>query len=65
MAELAERIKALKAGNSVESAPQRSKGQRAHAEEPVTARIRRREQEAGGEWQRLVSEEEERRVGRE
>jgi len=42
IAELAERIKALKAANSIEAAPERSGKRRSSAEEPVTARIRRR-----------------------
>ena len=42
VADLAERIKTLKAGHSIEPAPQRSSSRRANAEEPVTARIRRR-----------------------
>ncbi len=56
VAELAEKIKALRAANSVEAAPTRTAMRRLTAEEPVTARIRRREQEGAGEWQRLVSE---------
>jgi hypothetical protein len=42
VAVLAERIKALKAGHSVEAAPERTKPRRIAAEVPVTARIRRR-----------------------
>jgi N12 class adenine-specific DNA methylase len=43
VADLAERIKALKAANSIEAAPERiSARTAARAEEPVTARIRRR-----------------------
>jgi len=41
--ELAERIKALKAANSVEGAPQRVGQRQSSAAEPVTARIRRRQ----------------------
>ncbi len=41
-AELAEKIKALKAAHSIESAPQRIRQKQISAEEPVTARIRRR-----------------------
>ena len=63
-ADLAERIKTLKAGNTVEAAPQRTANRQASAEEPVTARIRRSAREAGGEWQRRVNEEEERKAGR-
>jgi len=40
--ELAEKIKALKATNSIEAAPQRVRHKQATAEEPITARIRRR-----------------------
>jgi hypothetical protein len=42
VAELAERIKALKAANTVEAAPDRATVRQIAAEEPVTARIRRR-----------------------
>jgi hypothetical protein len=47
VSELAERIKALKAANTIEAAPQRTQHKHASAEEPVTARIRRRHTEAG------------------
>ncbi len=47
VAELADRIKALKAANTIETAPQRARQKQAAAEEPVTARIRRRHAEAG------------------
>jgi hypothetical protein len=40
--ELADRIKALKAANTIEAAPQRIRQKQSTAEEPVTARIRRR-----------------------
>ena len=42
VAELAERIKTLKAAHTIEAAPQRTGKRRSQAEEPVTARIRRR-----------------------
>jgi len=42
VAELAERIKALKAAHSIEATPQRVRQKRSSAEEPVTARIRRK-----------------------
>jgi N12 class adenine-specific DNA methylase len=42
VSELADRIKALKAANSIEAAPQRFRYKQVTAEEPVTARIRRR-----------------------
>ena len=41
-AELAERIKHLKAAHTIDAAPQRTAARRIAAEEPVTARIRRR-----------------------
>jgi hypothetical protein len=40
--ELAEQIKALKIANTIEAAPQRTGKRRCSAEEPVTARIRKR-----------------------
>jgi hypothetical protein len=40
--ELAERIKALKAAQTIEAAPERTAPRRVNAETPVTARIRRR-----------------------
>ena len=42
VAELAERIKALKAAHTIDAAPERTAPRRIAAEEPVTARIRRR-----------------------
>ena len=42
VAELAERIKTLKASHTIEVAPQRAGGRTNGAEEPVTARIRRK-----------------------
>jgi hypothetical protein len=42
VAELAEQIKALKSANTIEATPQRVGKRRSSAEEPVTARIRRR-----------------------
>jgi hypothetical protein len=42
VSELAERIKALKAANTVEAPPERAGRRRSSAEEPVTTRIRRR-----------------------
>jgi len=42
VSELADRIKALKAANNIEAAPQRVRQKHSSAEEPVTARIRRR-----------------------
>jgi len=42
VSELAEKIKTLKAANSIEATPQRVRQKHSSAEEPVTARIRRR-----------------------
>jgi hypothetical protein len=42
VSELAGRIKALKAGHAIEPAPERTEKRQSTAEEPVTARIRRR-----------------------
>ena len=44
VSELAERIKALKAAHTIDAAPERAAARRIAAEEPVTARIRRRHQ---------------------
>jgi len=43
--QLAERIKALKAAHSIEATPQRARQKHSSAEEPITARIRRRTEE--------------------
>jgi hypothetical protein len=42
VSELAERIKSLKAAHTIDAAPERTVPRRIAAEEPVTARIRRR-----------------------
>jgi hypothetical protein len=42
VSELAERIKAMKSANSIEATPHRARQKHSSAEEPVTARIRRR-----------------------
>jgi hypothetical protein len=42
--ELAEKIKALKAANTIEATPQRVRQKQSSAEEPVTTRIRRRQE---------------------
>ncbi len=42
--ELAERIKALKAAHTIEATPQRARPKQSSAEEPVTTRIRRRQE---------------------
>jgi N12 class adenine-specific DNA methylase len=44
VSELAERVKALKAANTIEATPQRVQSKQATAEEPITARIRRRQE---------------------
>ena len=44
VSDLAERIKALKAAHSIEATPQRVRTKQSRAEEPVTARIRRRQE---------------------
>jgi len=52
--ELAERIKTLKAANTVEASPQRDRQKHTTAaEEPITARIRRRQEEGAGQIPRL------------
>jgi len=45
VAELAEQIKALKSAHTIEATPERVAKRRSSAEEPVTARIRRRSEE--------------------
>ena len=47
VADLAEQIKALRATNTIEATPERTGRRRSTAEEPVTARIRRRTGETG------------------
>src|SRR5207249_4154958 len=49
VSELAERIKSLKAANTIEATPERAGTRRSSAEEPVTARIRRCHAEASAE----------------
>jgi N12 class adenine-specific DNA methylase len=44
VSDLAEKIKALKAAHSIEATPQRLRQKQSSAEEPVTARIRRRQE---------------------
>ncbi|HJT77084.1 MAG TPA: helicase-related protein, partial [Gemmataceae bacterium] len=55
--ELAERIKALRAAHTVEATPERAGARRLAAEEPVTARIRRKEGErpAEGTWKNWIA----------
>ncbi len=53
VSELADRIRAIKAANTIEAAPQRVQRKQAVAEEPITARIRRR-QEANTEVSEAV-----------
>ena len=62
VAELAERIKSLKAAHTIEAALQGTGKRRSQADEPVTAQIRRREQEAEGQWHWWVSQREERKA---
>ena len=65
VADLAEKIKSLRAAHTVEGVPQREAKRRPSAEEPVTARIRRRHMDsAEGEWQHRVSEVGERTVAK-
>jgi len=45
VSELADQIKAIKAANTIEVAPQRVQRKHASAEEPITARIRKRQEE--------------------
>ena len=54
--ELADKIKALKVANSIEATPQRVRQKHSSAEEPITARIRRR-QEAGATDQSVEVEQ--------
>ena len=55
LSELADKIKALKAINTIEATPQRARQKHSTAEEPITARIRRRQEstpasdQAGGQ----------------
>src|SRR5262249_29899570 len=44
VSELAEKVKALKAANTIETTPQRVQRKQAAAEEPITARIRKRQE---------------------
>jgi hypothetical protein len=44
VSEMAEKIKTLKAAHSIEATPQRARQKHSSAEEPVTARIRRRQE---------------------
>ncbi len=67
VADLADRIKALKAAHSVEATPERTGTRRTTAEEPVTARIRRRAEARPapqGPWQRKLAERAEANAGR-
>jgi hypothetical protein len=45
VSELADQIKSLKSANTIEATPQRVQRKHASAEEPITARIRRRQEE--------------------
>jgi N12 class adenine-specific DNA methylase len=68
VSELAERIKSLRSAHTIEAAPERPARRRAEAEEPVTARIRKRvaaetngqaalPEPVEGAWQRKLAEE--------
>jgi hypothetical protein len=57
-----EQNEGLRSANAVEVAPQRTPRRPSSAEEPVTSRILRKEQ--AGEWERRVSEGEERQTKR-
>jgi hypothetical protein len=59
VAEVAERIKSLRSANTIEVAPQRT-GKTRSAEEPETARIRRRSEEG---WQVRMAGRPERKTG--
>jgi hypothetical protein len=56
VSDLAEKVKALQAANTIEATPQRDRQKRSTAEEPITARIRKR-QEANSEWQQPVEQD--------
>ncbi len=62
VAELAERIKHLRAVNTIEAAPQRTAKRQVSAEEPVTARIRRRSEDGQAEMPHVDMLARERRV---
>lgn len=66
--ELAERIKALRAGNTIEAASSERSVKKLSAEEPVTARILRRAEavvadQAEATWQDMIAEEPRRVAG--
>jgi hypothetical protein len=44
VSELADRVKTLKAAHTIDTTPQRVQSKQASAEEPITARIRRRQE---------------------
>lgn len=58
VSDLAGRIKALMAERTIEAAPERARSRRVDAEEPVTARIRRRSRKASGSGERAGAEPE-------
>jgi N12 class adenine-specific DNA methylase len=64
VADLAERIKGLRAGNSIEPTPERTGKRQVSAEMPVTSRILRGEQAPCEAWQRLVTERVERETAK-
>jgi primosomal protein N'' len=56
VSDLAEKIKALKASHSIEATAQRVRQKQSTAEEPVSARIRRRREAIPGSAQLALSE---------
>ncbi len=54
--ELADKIKAIKAANTIEATPQRVQRKQAAAEEPITARIRRRQEANPSSNQAIASD---------
>jgi hypothetical protein len=58
--QLAEQIKALRAAHTVEAAPERTSKRRTQAEEPITARIRRRAETPSSSGQHAALQSEDR-----
>jgi hypothetical protein len=56
VSKLADRIKSLKAANTIEATPQRVRQKQSTAEEPVTARIRRRTEASAASDQEIESD---------
>src|SRR4051794_33508357 len=63
VSELAEHIKALKAAHTIEATPERVGKRRSSAEEPVTARIRRRTEAIAGSEPAMESDADESPTG--